>query len=227
MFGKWWWKFLGVAIMLYAITKGLTSNIPDVSIVEQSIRNLYYHVPMWFVMIIFMFISSVYSILYLRNEKLTNDRKAQAFTEIGILLGICGSITGAIWARATWGSFWPNDPKLNGVAVGMLIYFSLLVLRGAITDERQRAKIGGIYNIFVFPIFLAFIYVMPKLVDVSLHPGSGDTVQFTMYNNSLNADMRMVFYPAIIGWGLLFLWVVNLRYRVLTIIGRKQEQLLK
>ena len=154
------------------------------------------------------------------------DRKAQAFTEVGILLGICGCITGAIWARATWGNFWPNDPKLNGVAVGMLIYFSLLVLRSAINDDRQRAKIGGIYNIFVFPVFLAFIYIMPKLVDVSLHPGSGDTVQFTNYN-SLNADMRLVFYPAIVGWGLLFLWIVDLRHRVLTIIGRKKENLLK
>lgn len=227
MFGKWWWKILGVVIMLYAIAKGLTTNIPDVSIVEQSIRNLFYHVPMWFVMIIFMFVSAIYSILFLRSGNLGHDRKSQSFTEIGILLGTCGCITGAIWAKATWGNFWPNDPKLNGVAVGMLIYFSLLVLRGAINDDRQRAKIGGIYNIFVFPVFIAFIYVMPKLVDVSLHPGSGDTVQFTMYNNSLNGDMRLVFYPAIIGWALLFLWVVNLRYRVLTIIGRKNEQLLK
>ncbi len=225
MFKHWWWKILGVLLMSYAILRGLTTNIPDVAIIEQSIRNLFYHVPMWFAMMAFMFTSAIYSVIYLSKGNLKHDITAQSFTEIGWVLGLCGCITGAIWAKATWGQYWPKDPKLNGVATGMLIYSSLLILRAAITDDKQRAKIGGIYNIFVFPVFIAFIYIMPKIAPVSLHPGSGDTVQFTNYN-SLDKDMRMVFYPAIIGWGLLFLWLVNLRVRFLKIIHQQKLDLL-
>ncbi len=220
MLKKWWWKILGILLVGYALIHGLTTKVPPVDIIEQSIRNLFYHVPMWFVMMGFLFVSAVYSILYLRNQNIANDHKAKAFLEVGVLLGICGCVTGAIWARATWGGFWPRDPKLNGVAVGMLIYGALLVLRAAVDNDKQRARIGSIYNIFVFPIFLAFIYVMPKL-NPGLHPGSGDTVKFVDYN-VISRDLRLVFYPAIIGWGLIFLWITQLRMRFIQLEYRKK-----
>ena len=213
MLKNWWWKILGIGIMLYVLLQGLTTGIPSVDIIEQSIRNLFYHVPMWMVMMVFLLISCIYGILYLRNKNLKNDMISQAFLEAAMLLGIAGCITGSLWARATWGAYWPNDPKLKGVAVGMLIYAALLVLRAAIEEPKQRAKIGAIYNIFVFPIFIAFIYVMPKL-NPGLHPGSGDTVKFVDYN-VISKDLRLVFYPAIIGWGIMFGWIAQLRFRFL------------
>jgi len=219
-----WWKVLGVLLMSYVLFKGLTTNVPAVNLIEQSIRNLFYHVPMWMVMMVILFTSALYSIFYLRTENIKHDHYAQSFLEIGLLLGICGCVTGAIWARATWGEYWPNDPKLKGVTAGMLIYAALVVLRLAIEEPKKRAKIGSIYNIFVFPIFLSFIYVMPKL-NPGLHPGSGDTVKFVDYN-VMDKDLRMVFYPAIIAWGLLFLWVATLRYRILRIKYRKNQRLL-
>lgn len=225
MLKKWWWKVLGVAFLTYALIYGLTTKIPSVDIIEQSIRNLFYHVPMWMVMMPFLFISAIYAVLYLRTGGMKYEHWAQSFLETGILLGICGCITGAIWARSAWGAYWPNDPKLNGVAVGMLIYAALLVLRAAIPDPKQRAKIGSIYNIFVFPIFLAFIYIMPKM-NPGLHPGSGDTVQFVDYN-VIDRDLRLVFYPAIIGWGLFFLWITELRYRFIRLVYQQKMKMLK
>lgn len=210
--------------MGYVLFKGLTTHVPAVDLIEQSIRNLFYHVPMWMVMMVILFASALYSVFYLTNQNMKYDHYAQSFLEIGLLLGVCGCVTGAIWARATWGAYWPNDPKLKGVTAGMLIYAALVVLRLAIEEPKKRAKIGSIYNIFVFPIFLAFIYVMPKL-NPGLHPGSGDTVQFVDYN-VMDKDLRMVFYPAIIAWGLLFLWVANLRYRILRINYKKNQKLL-
>lgn len=224
MYKQWWWKIVGILLMLYAIMKGLTTPVPQVDIVEQSIRNLFYHVPMWFVMIAFMFIAAIFSILYLKKRDLAYDFWAQSFMEIGMLLGICGCITGGLWARATWGMFWPKDPKLDGVAIGMLMYGALFVLRAA-AEESQKAKISSIYAIFVFPIFMAFIYVMPKLASISLHPGSGDTVAFTNYN-AIAKDLRIVFYPAILGWGILFYWIVTLRKRQLSILNNITKQLL-
>ena len=214
-----WWKVLGILLMSYTLYRGLTTHVPAVDLIEQSIRNLFFHVPMWMVMMVILFTSAVYSILYLNKQDLKYDHYAQSFLEIGLLLGVCGCITGAIWARATWGDYWPNDPKLKGVTAGMLIYAALVVLRAAIDEPKKKAKIGAIYNIFVFPIFLAFIYVMPKL-NPGLHPGSGDTVQFVDYN-VMDKDLRMVFYPAILGWGLLFLWITTLRYRMIRIIYKR------
>ena len=154
-----WWKVLGILLMSYTLYRGLTTHVPAVDLIEQSIRNLFFHVPMWMVMMVILFTSAVYSILYLNKQDLKYDHYAQSFLEIGLLLGVCGCITGAIWARATWGDYWPNDPKLKGVTAGMLIYAALVVLRAAIDEPKKKAKIGAIYNIFVFPIFLAFIYV--------------------------------------------------------------------
>lgn len=213
MLKRWWWKILGVFLMLYILIVGLTTDVPAVQLIEQSIRNLFYHVSMWMVMMPFLFVSALFAILYLRTEKMKYDQVSQSFLEVGMVLGVCGCITGAIWARATWGAYWPRDPKLNGVAVGMLIYAALLVLRAAVDEPKKKAKIGAIYNIFVFPVFLAFIYVMPKL-NPGLHPGSGDTVKFVDYN-VMNKDLRLVFYPAILAWGLFFLWITDLRYRII------------
>jgi heme exporter protein C len=216
MIKKWWWKFLGIALMLYVLLRGLTTEVPSVDIIEQSIRNLFFHVPMWMVMMVFLLISASFGIGYLRTQKLKYDRWSLAFLESSLLLGVAGCITGSFWAKATWGAYWPDDPKLKGVALGMLIYAALMVLRSAIPEQKNRAKIGAIYNIFVFPIFIAFIYVLPKL-NPGLHPGSGDTVKFVDYN-VISKDLRLVFYPAILGWGLLYGWLTELRFRHLNLI---------
>lgn len=218
MIKKWWWKILGIAIMLYVLIKGLTTEVPKVDIIEQSIRNLFFHVPMWMVMMVFLLISASFGVAYLRNQNLNHDRWSLAFVEISLLMGIAGCITGAFWAKATWGAFWPDDPKLKGVALGMLIYAAMLILRAAIPEVRSRAKISAIYGIFVYPIFIAFIYVLPKM-NPGLHPGSGDTVKFVDYN-VISKDLRLVFYPAILGWALIFGWIVQLRYRFLTLIHK-------
>jgi heme exporter protein C len=101
---KSWWKILAVALIAYAFIGGLLLPVPARPIVNESIRNLYYHVPMWFGMIIIMTVGVVNAIKYLRTSHLVYDIYASRYGATGMLLGLLGIVTGAIWANYTWGA---------------------------------------------------------------------------------------------------------------------------
>ena len=208
---KNWWKFVTVALLLYATIAGFLGEVPRLAILNESIRNLYFHVPMWFGMLTILGVSVVYSIKYLGNPTLKNDIIAKEAANVGILYGILGLLTGMTWARFTWGAWWVNDPKLNGAAIGMLIYFAYLVLRSSFAEQQQRARISAVYNIFAFVTLVPLLFILPRLTD-SLHPGNGGNPGFGAYD--LDSNMRMVFYPAVLGWIGLGIWIMMLRVRL-------------
>ncbi len=214
-----WWKILTIFLLLYTLVMGILGPIPRLAIVNESIRNLYFHVPMWFGMIIILAVSVVYSIRYLRGARLENDLIAVEAVNIGIVYGMLGIVTGMIWAQYTWGTFWHGDPKQNASAIGLLIYLAYTVLRGSFKDDQQRARISAIYNIFAFATLVPLIFILPRLTD-SMHPGNGGNPGFNSYD--LDSNMRLVFYPAVIAWTLLGWWIVSLRVR----FRQLQEQLL-
>lgn len=208
---NYWWKILCVLLLMYTVAAGLTSPVPRLDILNETIRNLYFHVPMWFAMMALLTVSLVYSIRYLRGYQQDNDRIALQATNVAMLLGLLGLLTGMLWANFTWGKPWTNDPKLNGVAIGMLTYLAYFVLRGSIEDPAKKARISAVYNIFAYVMFMVFINVLPRLT-ASLHPGNGGNPGFNTYD--MDNTMRMVFYPAVIGWILLGVWLMSQRVRV-------------
>lgn len=209
-----WWKIAAIVLVLYAIIAGLLMPVPKLPILHESIRNLYFHVTMWFAMIIILLVSLVYGIKYLSGGKQYHDIVSSEAAKVGILLGLMGTTTGSLWANNTWGAWWVNDAKLNGAAISLLFYFAYLILRSALPDEDKRARVSAIYNIFAFTMMLVFIGVLPRMTD-SLHPGNGGNPGFGGYD--LDGTMKLIFYPAIIGWSLLAVWILNLRigYKVL------------
>jgi heme exporter protein C len=211
---KNWWKILGSLLVLYATIAGFLNSVPELPILHESIRNLYFHVPMWFTMIILFSISVFHSIKYLLSNDPEADLKAVESVNVGVVFGILGIITGAIWAKYTWGQAWSFDVKQNFAAIALLLYFAYLVLRNAIDEEQKRAKISAIYNIFAFPMMVVLLFVLPRLSD-SLHPGNGGNPGFNSYD--LDSRMRMVFYPACLGWILIGYWIYTLTYRLRTL----------
>lgn len=205
-----WWKLGAASLVLYALIAGLSFEVPRLVVLNETIRNLYYHVGMWFAMLALFLGSVVFSIRYLRNPVEALDEKAESAAAVGLLLGILGLLTGMVWARFTWGTFWTNDPKLNGTAISLLAYLAYFVLRGSMEDPMQKARISAVYNIFAFVIMIVFIQVLPRLTD-SLHPGNGGNPAFGQYD--LDNNMRLVFYPAMIGWIGLGYWIWELRTR--------------
>ncbi|AWW30543.1 ABC transporter permease [Echinicola strongylocentroti] len=205
-----WWKVLAVILLAYTIIAGLLFEAPRLPILNETIRALHFHVTMWFGMIIMLVVAVIYSVKYLRSGNLQDDDIAIEFTNAAILFGVLGIITGMLWAKFTWGDYWSGDPKQNAAAIGLLIYFAYLILRNSLVDVHQRARIGAVYNIFAFAAFIPLIFVLPRLTD-SLHPGNGGNPGFNAYD--LDSNLRMVFYPAIIAWTLLGVWLASLRIR--------------
>ncbi len=211
---KYWWKILCVLLLVYTVVAGFLTDVPRLPILNETIRNQYFHVCMWFTMMILFTVSLIYSIKHLSKQKQSDDIIASEATNVGIMFGILGVLTGSLWAKYTWGAWWTNDVKLNGAAITMLTYFAYLVLRNAIPDEQKRGKVSAVYNIFAYMMMLVFIMIYPRMSD-SLHPGSGGNPGFSSYD--LDNTMRMVFWPAVIGWTLLGVWIMTLRIRIMKI----------
>ena len=217
---KYWWKILTVIILFYVLIAGLLTEVPRQPILNETIRNVYFHVPMWFGMMALMIASVVESTKYLRKGNIQSDIKAVEFANVAILFGVLGFITGSIWGNFTWGDPLPKDPKLIAVEVGMLIYAAYFVLRGSFEDEQKKARLSAVYNIFAFASFMPLVWILPRLTD-SLHPGNGGNPAFGKYD--MDNAMRMVFYPAVIGWTMLGFWISNLRIRINKVKYQNQQ----
>jgi len=208
---KNYWKIACMLLLIYTIWAGFMGKVPRQAILNETVRNLYFHVTMWFTMIFLLGTSVYHSIQYLRKSDIKSDIISNAYVETGLVFATLGLVTGSLWAKFTWGDWWTNDPKLNSVAIGLLIYLAYGLVRSSMPDEQQKARISNVYNIFAFVIFMILIWILPRMTD-SLHPGNGGNPGFSKYD--LDSNMRLVFYPAIIAWTLLGYWITNLRIRI-------------
>jgi heme exporter protein C len=175
---------------------------------------------MWFGMMIILLVSVIYSIKYLNKSNPDDDIIADEAAKTGIMLGLFGLFTGMFWAKFTWGAWWTNDPKLNGAAATLLVYFAYFLLRNSIDEEQKRGRIAAVYSIFAFVLMIVFIMILPRMTD-SLHPGNGGNPGFNNYD--LDNNMRIVFYPAVSGWTLLAVWILNIRVRLKKLINKNLD----
>lgn len=211
---KNWLKILAVATLFYVHIAGLLFDVPRLNILNETVRAIYFHVPMWFGMILLFVLSVFHAIRYLRNPLVESDRKSVEYANVGLVFGILGILTGMLWANYTWGSPWHGDPKQNGAAIALLVYMAYFVLRGSTENQEQKARLSAVYNIFAFAAMIPLIFIIPRLQD-SLHPGSGGNPGFNAYD--LDNRMRSIFYPAVMGWFLIGLWIASLRIKYKTL----------
>lgn len=214
MIRKPWWKWLSFILLLYTCIAGFFVKIPVLDDrLQQSIRNLFFHVPMWMSMTILFIISAVYAVKYLSSQNPIHDYYSLEYARTGCVFAALGFVTGMIWANYQWGAPWSGDPKQIYAVIGILIYFAYFILRSSMTDIDKRSKVSAVYNIFAFCMSIPLIYILPRLKE-SLHPGGqGSEGNPGLNPNDLDANMRLVFYPAIIGWTLLGAWITTLRIR--------------
>ena len=196
-------------------------TVPFRVILWETIRNLNFHVPMWFAMIFIMCMSMVQSIRLLAGGNLKWDLKSEAAVKVGLVFAFAGLATGSLWARFTWGAWWTADKQLNGAALVTLIYLAYLVLRSTVEDDEKRARTSAVYNIFAFVMLLLFIFIIPRMGDsIELHPGKGGNPAFSNYD--LDNKLRMMFYPAVIAWIAIGYWIYSIRYRI-SVLDKKLD----
>jgi heme exporter protein C len=191
---------------------GLAMTFPKIEILEHTARNLYFHVPMWFTMMAATGVSAWHALKVLRagrDETISTvaDLRSYEAARAAFLFGILGLLTGIFWSRFTWyvgtGLWWNFDPRPTMVVVNLLIYGAYFLLRGAVEEAGQRARISAVYNLFAFVTVPFLLYVVPRQMN-SLHPGAEGNPAFS---NITHPVMRLVFYPAVIGFIGLF-WVL-------------------
>lgn len=184
------------------------------NILEETIRNTFFHVPLWFGLVFIFLLSAIYSVQLIRTDKSHYESRIFSLNLIGTIYGVLGILTGAVWARYTWGAYWSGDIKQDMAAICLLIFFAYFLLRASMPESKKRDRLTAAYTIFAFAAIIPLLYIIPRM-QPSLHPGSGGNPGFG--GEDLDNTMRTVFYPAVIGWTLFGYWLSELVFRLLEV----------
>lgn len=209
--------------MTAVILAAFLLDIPRINILEHTARNLYFHVPMWFTLMAGSVVSVYHSVRYLGSQDLLRDVRAESAARVAVAFGLLGMVTGIVWSRFTWyvgaDIWWNFDPKQSMAGVLLLIYGGYFVLRSSLDEPRKRARIAAVYNLFAFTTMPFLLYVLPRQME-SLHPGAEGNPAFSEITHP---TMRLVFYPAVIGFIGLFWILYTQRVRVESLRARLSE----
>lgn len=189
-------------------------EFPLIPGLEEKARIIFFHVPAAWLSVMAFCTSMVYGILYLRRRDMMYDMKSSAAAGLGLLFCILATVTGAIWAKFNWGSFWNWDPRETSIFVLLLIYGAYFSLRAAVEVEEKRAALSSVYAIIAAVTVPFFVFIMPRIMT-GLHPGAkgdpdgaGPVIEFKMSPN-----MRVVFFASLLAFTLLYVWMFTLRVR--------------
>lgn len=174
-------------------------------------RVLYFHIPAAWVTSLALAWSMGHSLAYLARRRMGHDDQAVAAAELGLVFCIGATVTGSVWAKAMWGSWWNWDPRETSILFLLLIYGAYLALRSSIEDEERRARLSAIYSAAAFVSVPFLMFVVPRLT-FSLHP---DPLVNGQAKVQMDARIRIGFLAMLVGFTGLFFWMQSLRVRVL------------
>jgi heme exporter protein C len=183
---------------------------PLVPVLGETTRVLYFHVPAATVATLALLWSMVHSALYLARRKMEHDDQAAGAAELGILFCLAATITGSIWARVQWGSYWNWDPRETSIFFLLLVYAAYLALRGAIDGAERRARLSAVYSIAAFVTVPFLMYVVPRM-GFTLHP---DPIVNTRGKVDMDPPIRIVLAGMLVGFAALFFWILSLKTRL-------------
>jgi heme exporter protein C len=171
-------------------------------------RIIYFHIPTAWIAVLAYGVAMVQAFLYLRHRRLINDAKAVAAAELGTLFALLATVTGAIFARATWGLYWNWDPRQTTIFLLFLIYIAYFSLRSVLDEVHQRARLSAVYAIMAFITVPFLVFIVPRAYP-TLHPtpmiNPGGKI-------AMNGQMVVIFGAHLVGFTALFAWIYWLRW---------------
>ena len=179
--------------------------------VGKSSRILFFHVPMAWTSFVAFMAAGVWSLLYLWRKRPGHDRAAAAAVEGGLVVGVLATLTGALWARIEWGTYWNWDPRQIWVTVALLFYGAYLALRESVPDLQTRRRLAGAYGALGFVMTPFFFFILPRITSFTLHPqpvinASGDV--------EMDPRMLVVLLSGAFAFMTLFVWMHRLSCRL-------------
>jgi heme exporter protein C len=185
--------------------------IPVIPGLYDKARIIYLHVPLSWIAVVSFFLSMINSVQYLRKKDLVYDIRSNSAAEVGFLFTILATVTGSLWAKFNWGSYWNWDPRETSIFILLLIYGAYFSLRSAIDNYEQKAKLASVYAIIAFVTVPFFIFIMPRIVE-SLHPA--DTIVDSRGKITMDPVMLTIFLFSLFSFTLLFFWILNVKIRM-------------
>jgi len=177
-------------------------------------RIIFFHIPTAWVAVVGFLGCMVYGIKYLTRRNIMDDYAAAVWAEIGLLFIVVATVSGAIFANATWGAYWSWDPRQTSIFVLFLIYMAYLALRSAVEDPERRASLSSVYSIIAFVTVPLLVFVIPRLPGIQgLHPDDA------IISKDLNMDLKMllVFIASLIGFTGVSVWMFRLKMRMIAV----------
>jgi heme exporter protein C len=206
LFEHRWWKYL-LGLWMTLVIVGAFLYAPPVKGLGETARIIFFHVPMaWLASFAFL-ISATSSIQYLRTRDNRYDIWAYSSAQIGLIFTILATITGSIWAKKIWQSYWNWDPRETSIFILLLIYAAYFALRSAIDIEEQKAKLSAVYSIIAFITVPFFIFIIPRVYE-TLHP---DPLINREGKISMDSKMLQVFLNSLAAFTMLFYWILRLK----------------
>lgn len=230
---KKFWKIILFILIVFVLIYGIATPIvqtpksffefPLIPGLEDKAKIIFFHVPTAWITVLAYLFAMFYGIKYLKFKEISYDLKSVSAASLGLMFCLLATITGSVWAKFNWGSFWHWDPRETSIFILLLIYGAYFALRSALEGEDKRARLSAIYSIIAFITTPFFIFIMPRIM-VGLHPGAleidaatgqvqasaSPVIQFKM-----DPNMRIVFFVSLFAFTILFFWMWNLTYRVL------------
>jgi heme exporter protein C len=173
----------------------------------------YFHVAAGWTGMLGFLVSVVAGICLLRTRKMNWDAAGLAGVEIGMVFMALNILSGSVWARPIWNTWWTWDPRLTTALIMELIYASYLLLRSGVVDPSRRARFSAVYSIVGFisvPLTFVSIRIFRTIHPVIIgSPDPGATSAFDM-----SARMTTTFIISLAAFTLLFIALFWHRFRL-------------
>ncbi len=176
----------------------------------ESTRIMYFHVPVSMITVVMFVASAWFSIQYLRRRDLRDDARASIWAELGLVACLLATVTGAIWAKAMWGTYWNWDPRETSIFLLLLIYAAYVTLRTSIEDEERRASLSATYSVIAVVTVPFLVFVVPRIY-FSLHP---DPLINSKGKVFMEPRMRGVLFASMAGFLAIFWWMYRIHLRM-------------
>ena len=164
------WGLTGLSAVLMAITFAMALFYADMDVATGNVQRIFYmHVGAFSGAATALFITVAAGLIYLITRNLRWDKLALAGVKIGLPLATITLLTGAIWARPTWNTWWTRDPRLDAMLVMWVVYAAYLTLRSAIGAVETKARFAAVYGILAF-VSVIYTTLIIRVRPDTLHP---------------------------------------------------------
>lgn len=160
---------LGVALGIAGVIYAVFFIVPPAEGLGNLVRIAFFHIPVAWVAVIAFLFSAWWAVQYLRTKDISHDVWSSASATLGLMFCLLATVSGAIFAKLTWGAYWNWDPRQTTIFILLLIYGAYLALRTSIEEEEQRAKISAVYALLSFITVPFLVFIIPRFY-FSLHP---------------------------------------------------------